>query len=481
MSLALRSTMICRVSACSLALSLSLAATQVAGDPAEEVKRTRIHNVKIFDGTSDSLRDGELLIEGDLIKVVSKRIDTEVDKTIDGGGNVLIPGLIDSHHHAFMAGLDDETLLTRDASYVFAVAAANAARTLMYGFTTVRDLAGPTFGLKEAIDKERDPDKPTGVIGPRIYPSGAMISQTSGHGDFANRWQKSRRYGGVPSRAEELGVSMTADGVGEVLTAVRENLRLGASQIKLAAGGGAASAYDPLDVNQFTTEELEAAVKAATDWGTYVAVHIYQSEGIRRAVEAGVKCIDHGQLMDRETLTWLVDNEVWLSMQPFVDEPGQSAKRRTVNKGTDQVYTWIKELQDLAAGKPAQKAPLIVFGTDRLRGQGANMTKDLVNLGTWFEPVEVLRQATGRAGRLLGLCDSEGVCHNRRDPYPHKLGVIEPGAYADLLVVKGNPLEDLTLLGNPENNLLLIMKGGAIYRNRLHRSSIAPLGSAGHQ
>ena len=166
---------------------------------------------------------------------------------------------------------------------------------LLRGFTAVRDLGGPMLEARPKIDKGELP-------GPRIYPSGAMISQTSGHGDFRQLNERSRRFGGEVSRGELLGGAFIADGRDEVLTATRENLRAGASQIKVMAGGGAASAYDPLDVAQYTLDEMKAAVEAADDWNTYVTVHAYTTKAVRRAVEAGVKCIDHGQLLDEETV-----------------------------------------------------------------------------------------------------------------------------------------------------------------------------------
>ncbi len=413
------------------------------GQPIRRQPRTVIHNVRLFDGVSGQLRDGlSVAIAGDrIVEVAAKPRSTGGVTLIDGGGHVLMPGLIDMHHHAFMAGSTDLATLTADPGFLHIVAAATAGETLMRGFTTVRDLGGPVFGLKRAID--------AGVVpGPRIYPSGPIISQSSGHGDFRQRWETAREFGGRSSHSEVLGVTRIADGHDQVLIAAREALRLGASQLKLAAGGGASSAYDPIDVNEYTTAEFKAAVAAAENWGTYVTVHIYNPEGVRRAVEAGVKCIDHGQLIDQPTMKWLAEHDVWLSMQPFADGPGQAEKRKLVNVGTDQAYRWAQ-----------QYGVKLVFGTDRMRAQATLMNQDLVTMGKWFTGAEALKQATGNAGELLQLS-------GERNPYPHPLGVVAPGAYADLLLVEGNPIADLAPLGDPEQNLLLIMKGGKIYKDR---------------
>jgi imidazolonepropionase-like amidohydrolase len=183
----------------------------------------------------------------------------------------------------------------------------------MRGFTTVRDMGGPAFGLKRAID--------LGIVaGPRIYPSGALITVTGGHGDLRQLSDLPRTIGGLLTRMERVGGSMVADGPDEVRLRTREQLMQGASQIKLTAGGGVASPFSPLDVSTFTAEELRAAVEAAENWGTYVAVHAYTPAAIQRAIAAGVKCIEHGHLMDEATARLMAERGVWLSTQPFLDD-----------------------------------------------------------------------------------------------------------------------------------------------------------------
>jgi imidazolonepropionase-like amidohydrolase len=269
-----------------------------------------INNVRIFDGSSDQLKQGNVLIEERKIMRISSTpiVAPPGAQVIDGGGRVLMPGLTDAHWHMTVAPNSPEALT--DAGLMYANTVAEARRTLMRGFTTVRDMAGPTFGIKKAID--------SGVIpGPRVYPSGALISQTAGHGDYAPLWERPKALGGRPAREEELGFYTVADGVPEVLAAVRGQLKQGASQIKLAGGGGVISTFDPLDVAQYSPEELRAAVEAASEWGTYVALHVYTPKAIRQALDARVKSIEHGHLADEATIKLMAKKGAWLSTQPW--------------------------------------------------------------------------------------------------------------------------------------------------------------------
>ena len=264
-----------------------------AEPPATEVL---FRNVRVFDGNSTALSGPTaVLVRGNTIAAIGVGAvpATPAVTIVDGGGRTLMPGLIDNHVHIFMSGSSQAEMLDPKATFATleATAAEQAKLMLLRGFTAARDVGGPVFGIKRAIDQGKN-------IGPRIYPSGAMISQTSGHGDFRMPEDRSRRFGGQMTTGELMGIGFIADGRDEVLTATREDLRAGASQIKVMAGGGAASAYDPLDVAQYTLDELKAAVEAADDWNTYVTVHAYTPKAVRRAVEAGVKCIEHGQLLD---------------------------------------------------------------------------------------------------------------------------------------------------------------------------------------
>jgi len=367
-------------------------------------------------------------------------------RVIAGEGRTLIPGLIDAHWHSLFAAAPLTLAMTGDVGFLHILAATTARDTVLRGFTTVRDAGGPSFGLKQAIDSGLVP-------GPRIFPSGAMISQTGGHGDFRSRHEIPRGRAGQLSHAELVGAVRIADGVDAVFEAAREQLMLGASQLKLMAGGGVASAYDPLDVTQYTEAELRAAVDAAENWGTYVMVHAYTPRAVQQAIRAGVKCIEHGQLLDDDTVELMAENDVWWSLQPFLDDedaiavpPHSQAKFEQMVVGTETAY-------ELARKHDVR----VAWGTDTLfePALAAKQGKQLAKLTRWFSPAEVLAMATVTNAELLALSGA-------RNPYPGVLGVVEEGALADLILVNGNPLDDIQLLAAPETAFALIMKQGDV-------------------
>lgn len=410
-------------------------------------------NGRLFDGTSGALREGiSLLVEGNSIKAIAASNPAAPDgaQVIDCGGRVLMPGLIDAHWHAMLAAVPISVMMTADIGYIYLAAAAEAERTLMRGFTTIRDLGGPAFALKQAIDEGLVP-------GPRIYPSGAMITATGGHGDL-RPLSDLPSTAGKPSASEQSGGAIVADGPGEVRMRVREQFLQSASQIKIVAGGGVSSPRSPLDATTFSEAEIRAAVGAAADWGTYVTAHAYASETIQRAIAAGATCIEHGHLMDEATARLIADKGVWLSIQPFLGDEdtvplsGPSRdKQLQVFAGTDKAYSLAKKY----GIKTAFGSDLLFSGT-LTRRQGVMLT----HLTRWYTASELLKMATATNGELLGLSD-------RRNPYPGKLGVLEEGALADLLLVDGNPLENVRLIENPDQNFLIIMKDGKIYKNTL--------------
>lgn len=414
-----------------------------------------LKDVEIFNGRDQKTVRGNVLVRNRLIeKISSQPFSSEVADgmvVIDGKGRFLMPGLIDAHWHAYLCCNTMMDLLTGEVPYTHLVAGKEAGATLLRGFTTIRDVGGPVFGLKKAIDDGLLP-------GPRIYPSGAMISQTSGHGDFRMIYDRTHSGCGCEmAHVEELGASRIVDGVDAVITAVRENLRQGASQIKLMAGGGAASLYDPLDVTEFFEEEIRAAVRAAEDWGTYVMVHVYNAKGIARALKAGVRSIEHGHLIDEPTMEMLARSGAWLSMQAFAAEdnsypsPVQQSKHMRIVEGTDHAYRLARKYEvRLAWGTD------LLFRPDHTKYQNYGIVK----LQQWFSNDEILRMVTSDNASLLAMSGA-------RNPYPGKLGVIEQGALADLLLVDGNPMKDIGLLGDPARNFVLIVKDGSIYKNSL--------------
>jgi imidazolonepropionase-like amidohydrolase len=282
------------------------------GSPPPNVGATLFQNVRIFDGKGTSLSaPSNVLVKGNIIERISAApITAEPGVTVvAGGGRTLMPGLIDNHWHAMLIRVTPAESFG-DVGYNNLTAAAEATDTLMRGFTTVRDVGGPAFGLKRAIDE--------GIVkGPRIYPSGAVITVTSGHGDFRQLTELPRTIGGMLSRMEQIGASMVADTPDEVRIRTREQLMQGASQIKLTAGGGVSSPFSPIDVSTFTEPELRAAVEAAENWGTYVTVHAFTPAAIQRSIAAGVKCIEHGFLMDDATAKLMAEKGIWLSTQPL--------------------------------------------------------------------------------------------------------------------------------------------------------------------
>lgn len=411
-------------------------------------------NVRIFDGRSGALIDGKrVVVSANRIKAIEAAGEAppEGAEIVDGGGRTLMPGLIDAHWHSMMAALPMLDLMTADVGFINLAAAAEAERTLMRGFTSIRDLAGPAFGLKRAVDAGLN-------AGPRIWPSGAMISQTSGHGDFRLPYEVPAQRDAPLSRGEAVGGGMIADGVDEVLKRSREQLMLGASQLKLAAGGGVASHYDPIDVAQYTEAEFRAAVDAADNWGTYVTVHAYTPRAIQTAIRGGVRCIDHGQLMDEETAKIMADGGIWFSSQAFVD--GEFAnpypegspnrvKQLAMFAGTDTAYGLAKQYKLKTAWGTD-----ILFDPSMTKNQGAI----LGTMKRWYADDEILVMATGTNAELLAMSGP-------RNPYPGKIGVIEADAYADLLIVDGDPTVDIGLLADPDKNLRLIMKDGRIYKD----------------
>lgn len=362
-----------------------------------------------------------------------------------------MPGLIDAHWHAMLIRVTPAQAFG-DPGYNNLMAGDEATDTLMRGFTTVRDVGGPVFGLKRAIDE--------GVVkGPRIYPSGAVITVTSGHGDFRELTDLPRTIGGMLTRMEKLGGSMVADSPDEVRLRSREQLMQGASQVKLTAGGGVSSPFSPIDVTTFTEPELRAAVEAAENWGTYVAAHAFTPAAIQRSIAAGVKCIEHGMLMDEATAKLIADKGVWLSMQPLPEGLRLGFPVGSVQRAkADEVWPGIGRTYELAKKYKIKTA----WGTDVLfspalaQQQGAI----LASLVRWYTPAEALIMATSTNAELLALS-------GKRNPYPGKLGIVEQGAFADLLLVDGNPLENINLVSDPGKNFLVIMKDGIIYKNTL--------------
>jgi imidazolonepropionase-like amidohydrolase len=431
-----------------------LAGIGTASAQDSKANATLFQNVNIFDGKSDQLIQGmSVLVEGSKIAKIAKSIPAPAGATvIDAKGRTLTPGFIGSHEHVMMQ-LSAGEALSSDETYYAYVATQTARTYLMHGFTAIRDAAGNSFSLKKAIDRGI-------VVGPRIYPSGPMISQSAGHADHRQDSERSKLIGGEDDVMVQYGHMAIADGRAEVLKAVREALRRGASQIKIAVGGGTGSYADPLDVTEYTPDEIRAAVEAAADWGTYVMAHVYNNSGIRRAIQNGVKSIEHGNLIDESTLRLMKEKGIWLSPQVIVYTFHPRGYTEDQKKKHDAAFAGIDRMFTLAKKIGFDK---IVFGSDIITDPEMikRINDEFKFRAKWFTPVEILRQATSKSAELLALS-------GRRNPYPGKLGVIQEGAYADILLINGDPLKDITILTKPEENFALIMKDGKIYKNALN-------------
>lgn len=415
-----------------------------------------IKNVNVFDGKNSQIKEHQnIVIEDNLVtEIFSGDYATDqFEQIIDGKGEYAIPGLTDAHVHLGKTHIDEAT-----ASYDAIVGAVVAGKLLDHGITTVRDAGSVTTGLKRAIDE--------GVIkGPRIYPSMNYLSQTCGHGDSdAAHINRDIQY------RNPRGVAL-CDGVAECRRAVREQFYLGASQIKIMAGGGMSSLCDPVETLQFSPEEMKAIVETAEDYGSYVLAHLYTPACMKRAIRAGVKSLEHGHWMDEETAKMIQDREVFLSpcpqftleeikwnhMDEYSDQPYQKKKKK--KSGSDKIMAQMETTTELIN----QYNLKILFGTDLMIMYNAyepRASLDFTEYKKRFGSYKGLLAATGNFHEITKLTTYQ-------NPYSDgKIGLLEEGSYADIVITKGNPVEDLDILGDIEK-ILLVMKDGEVYKNKL--------------
>jgi imidazolonepropionase-like amidohydrolase len=437
-------------------------------------------NVMVWDGTSEALRKADVLVTGNTIAEISEEPLAVIQSTdmtvIDGGGRTLMPGLIDAHVHLNLQLLENPLAIdgvnNMTWEEVGALAYESAQEYLYSGFTTVRDLCGSHDGLRKHIEAGT-------LTGPRIYLSGACISQTSGHGDWRPPSGVVRRNQTETSHVEDLGIVILADGGDEVLKSCRNNLAGGADFCKMMAGGGVTSQRDPLHSLQGTMVELRAMVQATGQWDTVGAVHAYHDESVRRALEAGVMSIEHGNLMSEASTFRLVKKmgafvvpamagfSEQLLEHPVYGNPDLPLRGK-VEQITKNYENWV-EL--------ANKTEInIGFGTDvvvsNLLASRGVRDFQMGQFDESFGKLSTLKSMTSGNGELMRLT-------GKNNPFPGKLGVIEVGAYADIILVDGNPLEDLSVLGatydmwappratRSVGTIPFVMKDGKIYRNIL--------------
>jgi len=402
--------------------------------------------MRLLDPRWDEPRDGyEVLIDGSEIKEVADTpIRSRSAEILDCGGRTLMPGLIDCHAHVFLSEVSLRALESVPLTLMTARAAVLARAMLDRGFTTVRDAGGADWGMKQAIEDGL-------LAGPRLFISGQPISVTGGHGDFRRRTDAESS---PPTSNALRYVSRIADGPDAVRAAAREQLRQGADQVKIMCSGGVASPYDPLESLQLTPEEIGAATSEAHSFGRYVLAHAYTPEAMRRAVENGVRTIEHGNFIDDATATliatkkrFLVANLVtYVAMKERGAALGMTAEMLAKN---DRVLE--AGLRSLEICKRAGVS--VGYGSDLLGSLQQEQSREFVVRSEVLSPIEIIRQAT--------LVGAEIVREENR------LGVFEPGARADVLVVDGDPVRDLALLLDQGAHLSVIMQRGRFHKNLL--------------
>jgi imidazolonepropionase-like amidohydrolase len=401
---------------------------------------------RLLDPRRGELRDGvEVLIEGERVKEISDRpIKSTAATRIELAGRTLMPGLIDAHLHVFLNEVNIGALDAVPLTLLAINGSLALKASLMRGFTSVRDTAGGDFGIKAAVEQ--------GLIeAPRLFISGQALSQTGGHGDFRKRTQRAL---GCDCCSGLAYTARIADGVPEVIKATRDELRKGADFIKIMVSGGVASQADPLESLQYRMDEIQAAVEEATNWGKYVAAHAYSSQAVMRAVTAGVRTIEHGNLIDEPTAATMARKGAFLVPTLIAYD---SMRRRGRDYGLSE-YSLQKNEVVLAAGlrsvELARNAGVkIGFGTDLLGQLQNDQCREFLIRAELMKPAEIIHSATVVNAEIL----QRGG----------ELGELVPGAFADLLVVDGDPLADLKLFEEDGRHLAAIMKGGRFYKNRL--------------
>jgi imidazolonepropionase-like amidohydrolase len=449
---------------------------QAAEKKKEAPIQVLITNVNVWDGTSDTVNtDVDVLVEGTKIKQVAKGITFGGAVVIDGKGGTVTPGLIDMHQHLMLNGGTTAGTYDWDAYVVGAHASRAAEYLLRSGFTTIRDIAGNSLGLKRAINGGQLP-------GPRIYSSGPAIGPTGGHSD----WGSFNDGPGQDNYQIKVQNTFVVDGVDAWLQAGRWIFRNGGDFLKVMSGGGVASVFDPIDLNSPSLAEMKAAVQVANEYYSYVAIHGYTDAAYNKSMDAGVKSFEHGFLISEETVKRMAKEGVWWSWQPYGSyntfgmgnfpdwfTNDMKEKGALVAKGSVQVPKWMKKHGvKMFVGSD-------MFGWDNWHNALVNVTYPVEITDSPFTSLDSMKLSTSAAGQAL----LELTAPSRNAYKGAKLGVIEEGAWADLLIWKGDPTQDVKLILE-ESNLLFIMKDGKSYKNLLvaptHESYRGGLKSSGH-
>jgi imidazolonepropionase-like amidohydrolase len=441
-----------------IAYAVMVPASNVVAAEDPPLPQVLITNVNVWNGLSDSAVNGvDVLVEGNKIKQVAANIQAGPDAhIIDGKGGTLTPGLMDMHQHLTLNG-GTASGEQWDAYVQGAHASRGAEYLLKQGFTTIRDIAGNTLGTKRAIN--------AGILpGPRMYSAGAALGPTGGHSD----WNSPNAAPGEGGYQVKVQNAFIIDGRAEWLRAARWNLRNGADFLKVMAGGGVASTFDPIELNSPTPDEMRAAVEVAEEYGTYVAIHGYTDAAYNKALDAGVKSFSHGLLITEETVIRMKEEDVWWDFQPLGGyailcggapdwfTPTMVAKGEQACQGTVKVAKMMRDYGiKMHTGSD-------MFGWTDWEKALINVTTPVDIPDAGYTSLDAMKMATSNPGQML----RELVGPARNDFIEAKLGVIEKGAWADMLIWKGDPTQNIKLILE-ESNLLFIMKDGNAYKNLL--------------
>jgi imidazolonepropionase-like amidohydrolase len=410
--------------------------------------QTLFENARIFDGFAEDCVEGAfVLVEGGTIREVSDRpIKAEGARRIDVAGKTLMPGLIDLHIHAYFSDLNSRVVDERDAPYRTAHAVQKLGHALDCGFTTVRDIAGGDYSLACAIEDRL-------IRAPRFFYAGKALSMTGGHVDLRSPAQSQHTHGYCSCGSMNWG-GVVVDGVDECIKATREELRRGAHCIKIVASGGVMSPTDPMWMNQFREDEIRAIVNECVERRTYVSAHCHPISAIRRSIEFGVRCIEHATLIDADTAAVVAQSGAYVV-------PTMAVIFANMELG-EQLGMQAESLEKLKIAHESALQGLdhmrtagvkLGYGTDLLGSTYVQQCREFDLRSAVFTPLELLRQATSMGAEIL--------------MHEGKLGCIAADAYADLIVVDGDPLKDIGLLAASGKNLDLIMRNGEIVKNRL--------------
>ena len=406
-------------------------------------------NFELLEPAFGELRSGyELLIDGDTVKELSETSIKAADATvIDCGRRTLMPGLIDCHVHAIHSEVNVRFMEALPLTLVTARAATRLRAMLDRGFTTVRDTGGADWGIKTAVETGH-------ITGPRIYIAGQSIGPTGGHSDSRRRtkWNfdnECRCCNGLQFK------SAVADGVDEVRKSAREQMRQGADHVKIMMSGGVASPYDPLDSQQFSDGEVSAAVEEAAAFGRYVCAHAYSAESISRAARLGVRTIEHGNLIDDASAKLMAENGMYLvaNLVTYYAMKDRAAQFGMIGDSLAKNELVLQGgLKSLEICK-RHNIP-VAYGSDLLGELHWDQSKEFTIRQEVVSPIEIIRSATTIGAEVLRM--------------PGKVGTLQPGAFADAILVEGNPLKDLALLGDQGKHLSVIMKAGVLHKTRLN-------------